>query len=285
MMVPRRRPNQQRDPALHAGALLGEHLALARVAAGFRTQPMMGREINCETSVIGKIESGERVPPPELLARWLNACGITGQFRLMFEGLELLARAREDPSRVRVAPWFATEAKAHTLRYWTPVIVPGIAQTLAYARELFVAMGFDEAKVAEFLEVRMGRQAIIERPDPPDITMVLWEPVLLHQIGSREVMREQTARLVELSRRSTVTIHVLRSSYGANAGLGGAINLAATDDAPELLLSDGLVEDALSQDPAVVRKARATFNSVRADALNRADSRNVLMEAMERWSD
>jgi hypothetical protein len=68
-------------------------------------------------------------------------------------------------------------------------------------------------------------------------------------------------------------------------GLGGAINLAATDTAPELLLSDGLVEDQLSQDPATVRKARATFSGVRADALNRADSRSALMEAMDRWSD
>jgi hypothetical protein len=113
---------------------------------------------------------------------------------------------------------------------------------------------------------------------------VLWEPVLHHQIGSSAVMRDQLARLVDMSRRPSVTIHVLPSSLGANPGLGGAINLAATDDAPELLLSDGLVEDQLSQDPAVVRKARATFTSVRADALNRPDSRNTLTEAMERWS-
>jgi hypothetical protein len=97
-------------------------------------------------------------------------------------------------------------------------------------------------------------------------------------------MRDQLARLVDMSRRPSVTIHVLPSSLGANPGLGGAINLAATDDAPDLLLSDGLVEDQLSQDPAVVRKARATFTSVRADALNRPDSRNTLTEAMERWS-
>jgi hypothetical protein len=164
------------------------------------------------------------------------------------------------------------------------VIVPGLVQTPAYARELFAAMGLDDAKVSEFLEVRMGRQAIMDRPDPPDIMIVVWEPVLHHQISAPEIMREQVARLVDLSYRPTVTIHVLLSRHGANAGLGGAINLAATDDAPELLLSDGLVEDQLSQDPAVVRKARATFNSVRADALNRADSRNVLMEAIERWS-
>ena len=164
------------------------------------------------------------------------------------------------------------------------MIVPGLVQTEAYARELFTAMGLDDAKVSEFLEVRMGRQAIIDRPDPPDITIVLWEPVLHHQIGSNTVMRAQLARLLDKSQRHAVTIHVLPSSLGANSGLGGAINLAATDDAPELLLSDGLVEDQLSQDPTVVRKARATFNNVRADALNRTGSRDILMEAMERWS-
>jgi hypothetical protein len=79
-------------------------------------------------------------------------------------------------------------------------------------------------------------------------------------------------------------IHILQARLGANAGLGGAINLAATDDTPELLLSDALVEDQLSQDPTMVRKARATFNSVRDGALNRADSRKVVMEASQVWS-
>jgi hypothetical protein len=97
-------------------------------------------------------------------------------------------------------------------------------------------------------------------------------------------MSGQLARLVDMSHRPTVTVHVLPSGQGANPGLGGAINLAATNDAPELLLSDGLVEDQLSQDPVQVHKARTTFSRVRADALNRVDSRNVLLEAKERWS-
>ena len=145
-------------------------------------------------------------------------------------------------------------------------------------------MRFDAAKVAERLEVRMARQAILERPDPPDITIVVWEPVLHHQIGAGETMREQIARLAELSDMPTVTIHVLPSAHGANPGLGGAIQLAATADTPELLLSDTLVEDHLTNDPAQVRQASSTFNSVRADGLNRAGTRAILVEAMERWS-
>jgi hypothetical protein len=202
----------------------------------------------------------------------------------MFEGVTRIARIRENPGQAQAEPLYGAEARAHTVRYWAPIILPGIVQTPAYATELFKAMRFDAAKVAERLEVRMSRQAILERPDPPDITIVLWEPVLHHRIGSPEVMRDQLARLVELSDMPTVTIHVLPSSQGANPGLGGALQLAATADAPELLLSDSLVEDQLSNNPEVVRRASSTFNNVRADALNRAGSRDILMEAMERWS-
>jgi hypothetical protein len=45
-----------------------------------------------------------------------------------------------------------------------------------------------------------------------------------------------------------------------------------------------LTEDQVSADPALVRRASATFDAVRGDALNRADSRNVLMEAHQTWS-
>jgi transcriptional regulator with XRE-family HTH domain len=271
-------------PALSVAAFLGQQLGALRTAAGYASHEALAKALSAERSTVTKIETGARPPNDRLLALWLDTCGATGQLRAVLEGLGVLARAREDSARAKVAPWFETEAQAHTLRYWAPVIVPGLVQTEAYARELFTAMGLDDAKVAEFLAVRMGRQAVIDQIYPPDITIVLWEPVLHHQIGSPAVMREQLARLVEMSRRPAVTIHILPSNQGANPGLGGAINLAATDDAPELLLSDGLVEDQLSQDPAVVRKARATFTSVRADALNRPDSRNMLMEAMERWS-
>jgi transcriptional regulator with XRE-family HTH domain len=275
--------NPSRSPTNNVAAFLGEQLGAVRAAAGYPSHEALARALRTDRTTITKIETGERPPNAALLGRWLDTCGVTGQLRAVLDGLGVLARNRENPGQARVAPWFTTEARAHTLRYWAPVIVPGLVQTETYARELFDAMGLDEDKVTEFLEIRLGRQAILKRPGPPDISIVLWEPVLQHQIGTPDVMHAQMSRLVDLSRRPTVLIQVLPSKLGANAGLGGAINLAATDDAPELLLSDGLVEDQLSQDPAVVRKARATFNSVRVDALNRADSRDRLMEAMERW--
>ena len=141
------------------------------------------------------------------------------------------------------------------LRYWAPMLVPGLVQIEAYARALYIAMGHDKDTVSELVEGRMARQAILHQPEPPDVTIVLWEPVLRNLIGSGQDMRDQLARLLELSERPQFHIHVLPSRLGANAGLGGAINLAATGEAPELLLSDGLVEDVVTADPAFVRNA------------------------------
>jgi transcriptional regulator with XRE-family HTH domain len=263
---------------------LGELLRLARDVE-HKTQEDVAGMIRLERSTVAKGETGKQVPSSRVLELWLDGLGVTGLARTALERMHRLARLMErDPSDVRIEPFYATEARAHTVRYWAPIILPGIVQTPAYATALFTAMRFDAAKVKEKLDVRMGRQAILERADPPDITIVLWQPVLHHQIGTREVMRDQIARLVGLSDMPTVTIHVLSSSHGANPGLGGGIQLASTDDAPDLLLSDSLVEDQLSNDPAKVRRASSTFNSVRADALNRAGSRDALVEAMETWS-
>lgn len=266
-------------------ALLADLLRAARQQSKYGSQDALARAIGKERSAVSKPEQGERVPAADVLGDILAACEVTGLARQAIEGVARLGRAWDDPATAQIAPFYQTEARAHTLRYWAPVLVPGPFQTAAYAEELFRAMGFDKAKVAESLDRRLRRQEILSRDSTPDITIVLWEPVVLHhQIGSRQVMRDQCARLLEVSELPTVSLHVLPSSIGANPGLGGAINLAATDDAPELLLSDGLVEDSLSQEPSVVHQARTTLSRVRSDALNRIDSRANIREAQETWS-
>jgi hypothetical protein len=273
---------QARDPNSDIGAFLGQQLKDIRAAVGYPSQDLFAPVLAKDRSVIGKAESGEYPPTEQVLRDWLDACGVNGRLRLVLEGMARVARVRQDPVRLRTVPWFEGEAKAHTLRYWAPVLVPGLLQTEDYARALYVAMGHDGEKVADLVEGRMKRQEILSRPEPPDVTVVLWEPVLHHMIGSPGVMRAQLERLADLSHR--IMVHILPGRVGANAGLGGAINLAAADDAPELLLSDGLVEDSLTSEPLLVRRASATFNSVRGDAVPRVESRAMISEAMEAWN-
>ena len=272
---------QSRSPQSDPAALLGDELRDLRKLAGYRSQDDVAGSIGTDRSVIGKAETGELPATPDLLGALLDSYQVTGRLRRVYERLNTVARARQDPGRLHVAPWYETEARAHTLRYWAPTIVPGIAQTAAYATDLFRALGHDEAKITELVELRTSRQAILTHPEPPDTTILLWEPVLHHQIGTSETMREQLASLIQLSGR--IVIQVVPGNIGANAGVGGPIGLAATDDAPELLVSSALVEDQLTNNPVLVRKASATFNRVRGDALTVQESRARLTEAMERW--
>ncbi len=273
--------SQARSPENDPAALLGDELRELRKEAGYRSQDDVALILSVDRSVIGKAETGDQPPTPEVFTTLLDTYQVTGRLRRVYERLAIVARAREDPGRLRVIPWYETEAKGHTLRYWAPTIVPGIGQTRAYAAELYRALGHDERKVAELVELRISRQAILTRDDPPDTTILLWKPVLHHQIGTAETMSEQLAHLLELS--SKAVIQIVPGSLGANAGLGGPIGLAATDDAPELLVIEALVEDQVTNNSVPVRKASTTFNRVRGDALNVHESRVRLTKAMERW--
>ena len=139
--------------------------------------------------------------------------------------------------------WVDAEGNAHTLRVWQPIIFPGLIQTEAYARELYAVAGFSEDQISEFVQSRLSRHAILDRPDPPSVVIVLDEVVLHRLIGSPEVMRGQLAHVIELSKRPNMHIHILPSRTGANARLGGPIHLATGTGTPEVLLVGALIED------------------------------------------
>jgi transcriptional regulator with XRE-family HTH domain len=258
---------------------LAEELRERRKAAGFTSQDALARVLNCDRTRVTKAETGQSVPTDDLLDAWGEACG--------FDVRPWKAVARHARERSSGAPrwfegWLDAEGNAHTLRIWQPLTFPGLFQTTDYARALYRTW-LDEERTEEQVEIRMRRQAIFGRPEPPSTTVVLDQSVLYRLIGSPQVMCDQLAHVVEMSERPTIMIHVLPSDVGANAGLGGAIHLAAGFGMPEVLLGAALVEDQVTQEPSLVRAASDIFSLVRADALPRAASRTLMLEALERW--
>jgi hypothetical protein len=217
-----------------------------------------------------------------MLTTMLDTYQVTGRLRRVYERLGRVARVRAaGPAKVWFSGYVDAEGKAYTIRIWQPLIMPGLVQTERYARALYTAMSMPGDQITEQLGLRMGRQAILSRPNPPNVTIVLWEPVLHHMIGSPEIMSEQLSRLAELSR--SITIQVVPSETGGNAGLGGAVSLVEGPGGP-VLLANAVIEDQVTTDTSLVLRAGATFDAVRGDALPRAQSRNLISEANERWN-
>jgi DNA-binding XRE family transcriptional regulator len=273
---------QDRTPDADARALLGELLRQARIEGGHPTQADLAGLLGIDRTGVTRTETGGALPNWEVMREWLIQCGVSGLAEAAIIGIWKLGKTWGEPSRAKTAPWFSAEAVAHTLRYWSPTVIPGLFQTAPYARTLFEIMGHDGARINEDVDDRIKRQAILTRANPPTVICVLDESVLHKFIGSPEIMREQCQHLLDVSQ--SVVVQIVPNDIGGHAGLGGSISLAATDDAPELLLSDGLVEDHVTAEPALVHRVSATFERVRAEALPRSASRRVITEAMERWS-
>jgi len=90
------------------------------------------------------------------------------------------------------------------------------------------------------------------------------------------------SHIVELLEQPNISVQVVPSQTGANAGLSGAFDLASGDGSPEVLRMEA-VQDVTSEARSLVRRAAGMFVRVQADALPRAASRALILEAAEQW--
>jgi transcriptional regulator with XRE-family HTH domain len=271
-----------RDPAASPAAFLGDELRRGRLAAGFSSQDALAARLGFDRTVITKVETGQRPPSIDVLAAWCVACGLDEE---MFGRLALLARRADGPVPTWFEDWLEAEGEAQSLRLWSPILIPGLLQTGEYARALFLAEQTDtsEDAIGALVAARLERQAILDRPDAPDVVTVLDEAVLHRLIGSPQVMHDALIHVAEVSRRPAVVVQVIPASHGASAGLGGAFDIAAADGMPETLRMEAIV-DQTTEKRSLVRKAAAAFDRVRGDALPRDASRELILKvADERW--
>jgi transcriptional regulator with XRE-family HTH domain len=265
--------------------LLGGLLRQARAEAGL-TQDAIGHAVSVERTGVTRMEGGERFLSHAALGAWLDRCGVTG---LAESGIRAMWRAArrhgydDEPVKAWFVGWVDAEKDAHILRYWSPLLVPGIVQTPEYAYEVFRAGGRSHEQATQDVSARIQRQGVLNGVDPPTVVIVMWEPVLYHQVGTAEVMHGQLTRLLEVSERPGVLVHVVPSALGANAGLGGPVSLASANGKPDMLLTSSLLEDVVTSDPAQARTAANTFETVRGVSANIMDTRRIMTEAITLW--
>jgi hypothetical protein len=183
--------------------------------------------------------------------------------------------------------WLDMERVASTLRIWQPLLIPGMLQTPDYARALFLASGqFDTSDEAldQLVATRLARQRIFDRPDPPNLWIVLDEAALHRLIGTPKTMYDQLLQVADMSMRSYICVQVVPASTRANAGLGGSFYIASAEGKRDLLHMDA-VEGVTVEQSGMVSKARLVFELVRSDALARNASRDLILKvAEERWN-
>jgi transcriptional regulator with XRE-family HTH domain len=231
--------------------VLGRRLQDLREAAGLSYQEA-ARALDVTHATIRRMEKaqvGLKVPYVEKL---LRIYGITDPDEL--ESFLGLAREANRPGwwhhyRDVLPDWFSAfvslEAEADQIRAYEPHYVPGLLQTEAYATTVLRA-GMPHAPAAEIerlVALRLARQELHERKQPPLLWIVMDETVLRRPVGRPNVMREQLARLIEATALPHVRLQIMPFAAGPHPAMYGPFHLFRfpVPELPDVACAESLV--------------------------------------------
>ncbi|HEV2373527.1 MAG TPA: helix-turn-helix transcriptional regulator [Streptosporangiaceae bacterium] len=252
---------------------LRTELRKARQEAQF-TQEQVAVEMDWSLSKVIRIENGSVNISTNDLKALLRLYELTDDNRTE----ELVALARASRERAwwsgyrEVAPasllqLIGYETAASVRREFETLLIPGILQTEEYARTTIREFVEGPAKHLDTLvELRMKRQELLERADPPTLFFVLDEAVVRRQIGGKAVMRHQILRLIEVADRPKVTVEVVPFAAGAHPGLKGPFVVIGFPDPEDddVLYQESAQGDLVSRDlPEQLPVYREAFEVLR----------------------
>jgi len=178
-------------------------------------------------------------------------------------------------SRRALPPKFGSylglESVAATLQAYETTLVLGLLQTADYARALLRA-GHPELlphEIDRLVELRMRRQEILTRTDPPPLTLwsVMDEAVLRRQIGGRETMHAQLQQLITASERPNVTLLVMPDELGAHPGLDGPLSILQFETGTRpVVYVEGQAGNLYMEKDDDLRRCQQTMNHILAAA-------------------
>ncbi|NUV53417.1 helix-turn-helix domain-containing protein [Streptomyces coelicolor] len=146
--------------------------------------------------------------------------------------------------------WFSLyvslEGAARIIRSYEPHFVPGLLQTEDYARAVLEAGTIGTAgpgTVERHVALRMERQRLLERPDPPHLWVLMEETVLRRPVsGDSRVMRDQFDKLLEYAERDRVTLQIAEFADGPHPGTYAPFSLFrfAEPELPDMVFTEYL---------------------------------------------
>jgi transcriptional regulator with XRE-family HTH domain len=272
------------DPGASPAAFFRSEVREARTSAKM-SQAALGAALGYDSTYVSKVETGAIVPDDDFIN------GLDRVFPHMngwFARFKFNSRKWEGNYPAWFKDWVDAEEGARVIRWWEPLLIPGLLQTADYARELFRAWQIfdDPDRVERDVSLRLDRQAIFDRPNPPTLLAVIDETVLWRHIGSSEVMRTQLEYLIDMSTRPNIAVHVVPASVGSHTGLLGAFIVADLDnDSGKVVYLETPDKGLISDAPSLATKILGMFERVRSEALPKGASHDLIRRVVnERWT-
>lgn len=176
------------------------------------------------------------------------------------------------------------EAEAVTISNYEQELVPGLLQTEDYARAVIRAFRPDDSaeEISRRVEVRLARQQVLARDDPPRLWAVISEAVLRRVVGGPAVMAAQLRDLASERDRPVVTVQVLPFTAGEHPAMTGSfVSLDFPDPDPGAVYVENASSALYLERVTDIQRYAETFRFVQAAALGPKESRDMLMAAAQ----
>lgn len=188
--------------------------------------------------------------------------------------------------------WFGVyvglEEAASVIRTFEVQFVPGLLQTPEYARsviELSHSTRSDQ-DIDSRVDMRVRRQHRFTEPDAPRLWAVIDEAVLHRPYGGSEVMRGQIEHLLDMGRRTNITLQIATFAMGGHPAAGGPFSILRfpTPQLPDVVYLEQLSSALYFDKYEDTHRYAQTMDHLATQAPSPARSEEILREFLERYS-
>ncbi|CAM5623311.1 helix-turn-helix transcriptional regulator [Kitasatospora aureofaciens] len=263
---------------------LGSELRRLRDRAGLQAKAVAD-ELGFSATKVSRIESGQTTLKESDVRAMLELYGVSDEAELR----QFISLTRRSTQRGwwhdygdTLPDWFQTyvglEADAARIRSHETELIPGLFQTPDYSRAIFRASlagqdGDIEGTIGRRSRLRMQRQEILRRPNPPEIHAVLNEAALSRPVGSHGVMHEQILHLLKLAAEPSISIQVLPFSAGAHAAMSMPFHLLSFADVPgQIVYVEALTSSLYLERESDIARHEFVFEQLAKTAMTPQDS-------------
>ncbi|MFL4904376.1 helix-turn-helix domain-containing protein [Streptomyces sp. MMS24-I2-30] len=168
--------------------------------------------------------------------------------------------------------------------HFSCVYVPGLLQTRAYSTAVQRAneVPLEQTEVERLVDIRMKRQEILTRPQPPRLWAILDESVIRRAVGSPQTMKEQLDRLLSANEAPHITLQVLPFAKGAHAAaLGSFVIIGGPEPALDVVYVDFHTGSLFLEKDEELDRYRLAFEYLQAQALDMEASSAMIHRALK----
>jgi transcriptional regulator with XRE-family HTH domain len=245
----------------------------------------LSRALEIDPQLLSQWERGQRVPPVEEVARILGYLRVdkatTKRILFLAKHAKDLNWLDSNPSDLPAAltAVMQCERSASLITNWSPLIIPGLLQTPAYARALLSASDIGVEDADARLAVRLERQRILSGPEPVRVKAIMSEPAIREVVGDADIMSDQIDHLLASAGAPNISVRIVPADVGYHPGKIGMFAIYDFPTDPAIVYMEHYHASAFVNELDAIASYRKLVKLLLSKALTEEASQALLREA------